>query len=261
MAAIQGTWVRAGIGAKAGLAHAFVAGRVHGQTADGERLMGDATEFVAEDGRTGPELLAALVVAPSERDLFRGCVRESLVAAHLWSEIGRQDTRDWERAGVYVVGESGSDAYLSFDSTACVGVFSLRSRPRELVLPGTIPPGIRERLERVRSLPLFTRGHTPTAVLWSEDGRVRAPEPWPIAYLFGAELLRRELLAMDDWHAEVEEDGEIPPDVAALASTISNLAAAPGLPSLTSEERATIVRPSAPYAATGLESLKWFPTR
>jgi hypothetical protein len=260
--AISGTWLTGeNAGARATLADVR-AGLLHGVSLpEGDYVSGDAEEFRADTGESGAELLALLLPPPTVTSLYDGAVRESLAAVHSIARIGRQDTQSWEDLEHYIVDDNGGcTAIAAFLPRGCAVAASSDDPTRTFDAAAAIaraPLHLQAELSSLCALPIFQfQGKSlVTAVFWSEGDVFAGPEPWPVCYIYGGEIFRKELLDDEAWKAEFpEEYGASRSDADAIVQLARRSSA--GRPiALSEQEIRFLVPPDSKHRAEAIDQL------
>lgn len=240
----------------------YVAGLLITATDTGEELRGRPEDFRSSDGRPGTSILCDVLRAPRAALLKRGAIREAIAAARSVSLWGFQETRAWDGHDDYVIdtGE-GSCGVVRFSGNECIGAMLNHDPWRDVDLDrvlAAIPETLRSSAEEVFRLPLLTPvgPRTISCVFWSEDEVLHAGEPWPAAYKFGGELLRRELLDDERWRAEAATYYELDQHVIDLISNLATRrASTTGVIALGPEELLTLLPVEAPHRDAARELL------
>lgn len=245
---IMGRWIAGSNRGQQAVVSDVRTGVLYTLAPDGALLFGSSQEFCADTGESGEALLNLLLPSPRASDLFLGALRESLAAVYSVAKIGRQDTRAWDQLDLYVVDDNeGNAAAVQFLSEGCVGAISNHDPSRDFNFAEAVamaPLRLRQTLASLCRIPLFQDDGRPrvTAVFWAESGRLRGPEPWWATYLFGAELLRRELLDEEDWKDEAMKHYDLD-DATAFAITQITRRAHPLEPIVLTKEEAALLSP------------------
>jgi len=256
----RGCWISGKhAGTRAVLADVRV-GMIHTRDQGGTLMAGHPREFAAESGESGDDLLVLSMPRPAWRGLFQGAVRESLAAARSVARIGTQDTHAWEEPIRYVADDNqGNVGIIEFVAEGAVAAISWRAPRRPLdyaQITTIVPPALQDALHRVCNLPLLMGDGGASTVFWTVGNLIDGPEPWHKTYLFGAELFRRELLPNLAWETEGAIQYGLTPELAHLASAISERAAVRRpLVELSREELAALVPGDSKHREEALDLL------
>ena len=258
---IRGCWKQSAGGSVPELVSDYMAGLLV-TTVRGEDTRGPPDEFRSTDGESGTEILQRVLRPPRPDSLRYGAIRECLAAARSVSIHGFQETRAWDTLGDYIVdtGE-GSCAIVRFVQDNCVAVMTNYDPWRQFELDHAIllmPLNLQQIAREVAALPLL---NSPgqlriSSLFWSDGSEIEAGEPWPTAYAFGAEILRRELQDDERWQEEAGIHYDIePPGLAVIMELAKRRLASPGVVVLTVEELVAIAPEGSLHRADALELL------
>lgn len=258
---VAGRWIAGPNAGKRSTLSEVRAGLVYGSHADGTRVLGHPSEFVADTGETGEGVLKILLTNPRASSLTRGAVREALAATYSVAMLGWQETRAWDEYYRYIIDNNeGSFGVVKFDSNGAVGAFNEHEFQRSFDVEKAIrlaPAHYQGTLRSLVGLPIFQQNdHRAIAsIFWTEDDLIRGPEDWHDVYIFGGELLRRELADDVAWRSEAREhygfsDGLLDVLIRVMARFT------PMTPLLlTDEESSALIPENAPFRAEALEQL------
>lgn len=188
----------------------FVAGLLITESDLGIEHAGPPEAFRSITKESGTDLLLRILVPPDMAALKHGAIREALASVQSVALHGFEETRAWDGASDYIVdtGE-GSCAVLRFAPPGCVAAMIHYDPWRELDLAEAVravPEALRPTADEVCRLPFLNSEHqlSVSSIFWSHGGQLCAPEPWPTAYGFGAEIFRREMAPDVRWKIEAE---------------------------------------------------------
>ncbi len=260
--AIIGTWCDRSAGSGSVVISDYVAGLLVTTTDDGEEVLGPPDDFRSIQGESGTSILCRILRPPTLELLRYGAIRESIAAARYVALYGFQETRAWDGPNDYVIdtGE-GSCGVVRFIATGCVAAMINYDPWRKLDVAqvcATIPPTLRDAAEEICKLPLL---NSPaqlgiSCLLWSEGEALRAHEPWPIAYKFGGELLRQEILDDELWQAEAAVYYDLDkPTLALIISVARRRVASTGSLALTGDDFRAIVPEESPHYTQAVQLL------
>jgi hypothetical protein len=201
---INGTWCAGSNAGVRGVVEDFRAGLLVTFSGDRE-TSGAPSDFRADDGLSGLEVLLRILIPPTCRDFKYGAIRESLASVRSVALFGFAETRAWDGPTDYVVdtGE-GSLAVARFVDGNCFAAMVSIDPSRPFSVEAALidaPIAARRHAASVLGLPLLAGRHTAavTAVFWSEGDRLASNEDWPTVFKFGAEIFRHELLPDHIW--------------------------------------------------------------
>lgn len=259
---VSGTWVAGENTGKRAIIEGVRAGGLCAHSLpEGALIFGNAEEFRADTGESGAELLALLLPPPTVASLYDGAIRESLAAVHSIARIGRQDTQSWEDLEHYIVDDNGGcTATAAFLPRGCVVAASSDDPTRTFDTSAAIaraPLHLQAELSSLCALPVFQfQGKSlVTAVFWAEGHVFAGPEPWPICYIYGGEIFRKEFLDDEAWKVEFpEEYGASRSDADAIVQIARRSSA--GRPiALSEQEIQFLVPPDSKHRAEALDQL------
>jgi hypothetical protein len=258
---ISGQWVAGtNVGEKSTLCEVR-GGLIYGIRADGARVFGSPRDFVADTGETGEAVLAALLPKPKASTLLRGAVRESLAAAYSVATLGRQETRAWDQYYKYIIDDGeGSCGIVNFDPNGAVGALDNHEFTRNFDADNAVdlaPIGQQATLRSIVELPMFRHDErcSMTSVFWTEDGFLCGPEAWHKIYVFGGELLRRELMEDIEWQIEANEYYDLGETLANHIIQIMDRFVPLKSISLTREELTALLPEDAPFRSEAWKQL------
>jgi hypothetical protein len=258
---ISGEWIAGPNDGERATLSGVRAGLVYGLRANGTRVSGSASDFVADTGETGEAVLGLLLPNPRASTLLRGTVRESLAAAYSIATLGRQETRAWDECYTYVADDGeGNSGIVKFDPDGASGALNDHDFHRNFDVDGAValaPVGQRGTLRSLVDLPIFQYNgrRTITSVFWTEGGLLCGPEAWFKIYIFGGELLRRELMDDREWQGEANEYYEISEALVDIIIRITGRLLPLNPIALTREELSLLVPDDAPFRTEALEQL------
>jgi hypothetical protein len=240
----------------------YSAGLLFTATDDGEEVFGPPEDFRSTDGESGTSILCRILCPPSTDSLRYGAIREVIAAAHSVALFGFGETRAWDGPNDYIIdtGE-GSCGVVRFVGLGCVAAIINYDPWREFDLAKAMilaPPALQPTLEDVCRLPFL---NSPaqlriSSLFWSEGGALQAPEPWPVVYKFGGELLRHELLDDELWRTEAGSHYDLDePTLALCVSLARRRVASSGTIDLTDDVFRRIVPKKAPHHAEAAQLL------
>ncbi len=260
--AIVGKWCNRPAGLGSVVISDYVAGSLVTTTDDGEEVLGAPEDFRSTQGESGTSILCRILRPPTVESLRYGAIRESIAAARYVAVKGFQETRAWDGVNDYVIdtGE-GSCGVVRFIAAGCVAVMINYDPWRKLDLAqvrATIPPTLQNVADEVCKIPLL---NSPaqlgiSCLFWSEGQTLRAHEPWPIAYKFGGELLRQEMLNDELWEAEAAVYyGLDEPTLSLVISVAKRRVTSNGIVVLTGDEIRSIVPQNSPHYTEAVQLL------
>lgn len=237
------------------------AGLVFGLLEDGSSVLGNPSDFVADTGETGDAVLELLLSNPRALSLLRGTVRESLAAVYLVARLGQQETRAWDQYFRYIIDDGeGNCGVLDFRATGVVGALYRHDSRRAFDIDGAVslaPVGQQEMLRLLVELPIFRydERRTITSIFWTEGGLLCGPEPWHKVYLFGGDLLRRELMTDHEWRREAREEDNLDEALIDLIIQITERLVPLTPISLAGEELSVLIPENAPFRTEAFDQL------
>jgi hypothetical protein len=239
----------------------ILAGRLQTELPEQTVVSGPPSDFRADTGESGDDLLALLLPWPRLDDFFRGVVRESLASANSLARIGRQSTSAWDAPNGYIVNDGeGGQAYVSFTACGCVAAANSCEFARDFDYEAAVaqaPDDLREALRTVCQLPFFQWEGRPqiTAVFWGLPETLGGPEPWPTIYVSGAEVVRRELLSEESWRTESAAHNDLTESTVDVIVQIARRAVVTQPTTLTKAELAQLVPPGSAHYEEAVEEI------
>lgn len=255
---IAGHWTSGPNAGQPGIVLEVRAGHLFGLNADGTYAFQSPDAFRAETGETGERLLEMLLPRPTASQLYTGMIREALADATMKAFSGPAETNWWEKSYSYIANNGEGDGFVvQLVSDGLVGALACHDNVRTLDLrEDLVPLEQRAALAALLELPyLLTTGSGITAVFWTQDGYLASGEPWHQTYIFGGELMRRELLDDEAWLIEGAEYYGLSDEKTSAIVAVSSRARPRQPIVLTEEEIALLLPEDAPHRVDAAQQL------